>query len=68
MLLKGKTYRKWRNGQNIMILKIKLTPWVHLSLPWGCIHVSKNNSQTSLWVSLVNVYRTIGPLVFNWDK
>ena len=33
-----------------MNMKIKLTPGVHLSLPWGCIHVYDHNSQTSLLV------------------
>ena len=33
-----------------MILKINVTAAVHLSLPWGCIHVYDNNSQTSLLV------------------
>ena len=38
------------NGQNIMILKIKLTPGVHLSLPWSYIQVYDHNRQTSLLV------------------
>ena len=48
-----------------MILKIELTPLVHLSPPCGYIHVYDNNSQTSLLVYVpdqVSVYRTIGPL------
>ena len=57
------------NGQMdriFMILKTKLTPWVHLSLPLGYIHVHDHNSQTSLLIYIsrhqVSVHRSIGPL------
>ena len=51
-----------------MILKIKLTTGVHLSLPWGYIHVYDHNSLENKFIgtyprSQVSVYRTIGPLV-----
>ena len=45
---------------------IKLTPGVHLSLPWGYIHVYDHHSQTYPR-SQVSIYRTIGPLVLISD-
>ena len=50
MTLKGKTFRKWANGQNIYDSENKLTQGVHLSLPWNYKHVYDIYSQTNLLV------------------
>ena len=55
-------------GRIFLIMKIQLTPGVHLSLPCGNIHIYDQNNQTSLLIyiyprSQVSVYRPIGPLV-----
>ena len=57
----------------VMTLKKKLTPWVILTLTWGCIHcvhAYDHYSQTSLLVfylrSQVSVCRTIGPSRFSF--
>ena len=43
--LKGKTCRKWANGQKVY--ENKLCPWGCLLLPRGYIHVYDHNIQTS---------------------
>ena len=50
-VIAGKTLpRNGQMGRIFIILEIKLTPGVHLSLTWGYIHVYEHK----------NVYRTIG--------
>ena len=47
--MKGKTCRKWANGQNIYVYEKNLSPGGCLPLPWGYIHVHvyDHNIQTS---------------------
>ena len=47
--LKGKTCRKWANGQNIKfyVYEKNLYPVGCLPLQWGYIHVYDHNIQTS---------------------
>ena len=42
----------WQVDRIYIIMKIKLIPWVHLSLPgdYMYVHVYDHNSQTSLFV------------------
>ena len=51
-----------------MILKIKWTTGVHLSLSWGYIHVYDHKFISRYLISQVSVYRTIGPLVSSFYR